>query len=127
MSRTVLIDTSTWIAHFRTRSEHLTDLLLSDSALTHPMIWGELACGTPPERVQSLADIQLLAQAQQASLGEVLTFVEKERLYGRGYGLIDLTLLASVILTPGAELWSLDRRLTVLAERYGVLHRPPSH
>ena len=127
MSQAVLIDTSIWISHFRTRSEHLTGLLLSDSALTHPMIWGELACGTPPERAQTLGDIQLLEQAQQASLGEVLAFVEKEKLYGRGYGLIDLTLLASVILTPGAELWSLDKRLAALAEQYGVMHRPPSH
>ncbi len=43
MSQAVLIDTSIWVAHFRARSAHLTHLLLSDSALTHPMIWGELA------------------------------------------------------------------------------------
>jgi predicted nucleic acid-binding protein len=127
MSRTVLIDTSVWVAHFRERNEHLVGLLLSDAALTHPMIWGELACGTPPDRARTLGDIRLLEQAQHANLGEVLAFVEKEQLYGLGCGLIDLTLLASVILTPGAELWSLDKRLAALAERYGVMHRPTKH
>ena len=127
MSRAVLVDTSVWVAHFRKRSEHLAGLLLSDSALTHPMIWGELACGTPPDRARTLGDIQLLERAQQASLGEVLAFMEKEQLHDLGCGLIDLTLLTSVILTPGAELWLLDKRLAVLAERYGVMHRVAKH
>lgn len=127
MSQAVLIDTSVWVAHFRARNEHLVGLLLSDSALSHPMILGELACGTPPERARTLGDVQLLSQAQQASFSEVLAFVEKEKLYGQGCGLIDLTLLASVILTPTASLWSLDKRLAALADRYGVMHRTPSH
>ncbi len=127
MSRTVLIDTSVWFEHFRERNAHLVGLLLSDAALTHPMIWGELACGTPPDRARTLGDIRLLEQAQHASLNEVMAFVEKEKLYGLGCGLIDLTLLASVILTPGAELWSLDKPLAALAERYDVMHRPTKH
>lgn len=127
MSRAVLIDTSVWVAHFRQRSEHLVGLLSADAALTHPLIWGELACGTPPERTRTLSDIRLLEPAQQASLDEVLAWVEKDRLYGLGCGLIDLTLLASVRLTPGAELWTLDRRLATLAERYGVAHQSAQH
>ncbi|MCX2861242.1 VapC toxin family PIN domain ribonuclease [Paucibacter sp. PLA-PC-4] len=127
MSRAVLIDTSVWVAHFRERSEHLVGLLVSDAALAHPFIWGELACGTPPDRTRTLGDIRLLGQAQHASLGEVLAFVEKEQLYGLGCGLIDLTLLVSVMLTPGAALWSLDKRLAALAERYGVMHHPSKH
>ncbi|WP_349740935.1 hypothetical protein [Roseateles cavernae] len=34
---------------------------------------------------------------------------------------------ASVILTPGAVLWSQDKRLVALAERYGVMQRPAEH
>ncbi|RZL32604.1 MAG: VapC toxin family PIN domain ribonuclease, partial [Rubrivivax sp.] len=35
--------------------------------------------------------------------------------------------LASTLLTPGAELWTLDKRLAAMAERAGVLHRPAVH
>ena len=38
--------------------------------------------------------------------------------------LVDITLLlASTLLTEGSALWTLDRRLAELAERFGVLHR----
>ena len=45
----VLVDTSVWVAHFRQRHEHLVQLLLADQAMVHPLVLGELACGTPPE------------------------------------------------------------------------------
>ena len=123
----VLIDTSVWVDHFRQRNGVLTDLLEWDLALTHPMVLGELACGTPPARVQTLSDIGLLKQPQQASLREVMDFVEREKLYGLGCGLVDMVLLASTLMTPGAELWTLDKRLATLAERFGVIHRPTLH
>ena len=44
----VLIDTSVWVDHFRHRNSALIELLVLDLALTHPMVIGELACGTPP-------------------------------------------------------------------------------
>lgn len=123
----VLIDTSVWIDHFRKHSDVLTELLELDLALSHPMVLGELACGTPPARVQTLKDIGLLQQPKQASLREVMDFVEREKLYGFGCGLIDMVLLASTLMTPGAELWTLDRRLATLAERFGAIHRPTLH
>lgn len=117
----VLIDTSVWVAHFRARDDALVALLLQDRGLTHPMILGELACGTPPEpRARTLDDIGLLSQVNQASYAEVRQFVERERLYGLGCGLVDLTLLASTLITPGAVLWTLDRRLAELAARFHV-------
>lgn len=124
----VLIDTSVWIDHFRQRSEALVTLLSMDLALTHPMVVAELACGTPPApRKQTLNDIGLLRQTQQASLREVMDFIEREQLYGLGCGLVDMALLASTLVTPGATLWTLDKRLGTLAERFGVLHRPAVH
>ncbi|EQD40112.1 PilT domain-containing protein, partial [mine drainage metagenome] len=41
---------------------------------------------------------------------EVMEFIEREKLYGLGCGLVDMTLLASTLITPGAELWTLDKR-----------------
>src|SRR5574337_300091 len=42
-------------------------------------------------------------------------------------GLVDMLLLASTLMTPGVELWTLDKRLCALAERFGVMHRPTLH
>ena len=123
----VLIDTSVWVDHFRQRNDALTDLLEWDLTLMHPMVLGELACGTPPARVQTLSDMELLQQPQQTSLREVMDFVEREKLYGLGCGLVDMVLLASTLMTPGAELWTLDKRLAALAERFRVIHRPALH
>lgn len=124
----VLIDTSVWVGHFRERNDALVDLIALDLALTHPMVLVELACGTPPApRLQTLNDIGLLQPANQASLGEVATFIEREKLYGLGCGLVDMTLLASTLITPGARLWTLDRRLSDLSERFGVAHSPKLH
>lgn len=120
----VLVDTSIWVDHFRRRNDALAGLLELDLVMIHPMVWGELACGTPPARAQTLADLDRLQQTQQASLREVMAFVERERIYGPGCGLVDIVLLASTLMTPGAELWTQDKRLGSLAERFGVLHRP---
>ncbi len=123
----VLVDTSVWVDHFRLHNSALTTLLEADMVLMHPMVLGELACGTPPARAQTLADIERLQQAQQASVREVVDFIGREKLYGLGCGLVDMVLLASVLMTPGVALWTLDKRLCVLAERFGVLHRAVQH
>ncbi len=124
----VLIDTSVWVAHFRHCNEAVIALLHADVALTHPMVCAEIACGTPPApRAQTLRDLQLLLPTQQASLREVVDFVEREKLFGLGCGLIDLVLLASTLITPGVELWTLDKKLASLSERFGVMHRPVAH
>lgn len=124
----VLIDTSVWVDHFRHRNDALVDLIVLDLALTHPMIVGELACGTPPApRIQTLSDIELLQPAKHASLREVMDFIEREKLYGLGCGLVDMSLLASTLITPGASLWTLDKRLAALAERFAVAYLPSLH
>ena len=116
----VLIDTSVWVDHFRRTNDSLVALILRDEGLTHPMVLGELACGTPPApRRQTLDDIGLLQGARQASWAEVMGFIEREQLFGLGCGLVDMTLLASTLMTPGARLWTLDKRLAALAARFG--------
>jgi predicted nucleic acid-binding protein len=123
----VLVDTSVWVDHFRRHNAALAGLLDLDLVMIHPMVLGELACGTPPSRVQTLADLGRLQPTQQASLREVMAFVERERLFGLGCGLVDITLLASTLMTPGVELWTLDKRLSALAERFGLLHSAALH
>lgn len=121
----VLVDTSVWVDHFRRRNEGLVNLLGRDLALMHPMVLVELACGTPPApRSGTLGDLALLSTAEQATNEEILEFLEREKLYGQGCGFVDIALLASTLVTPGAKLWTLDRRLAVLADRFGVAHLP---
>jgi predicted nucleic acid-binding protein len=123
----VLVDTSVWVAHFRQHNDVLANLLDLDLVMMHPLILGEIACGTPPNRLQTLGDLGSLQQVQQASVREVIDFIERERLFGLGCGLIDLQLLASTLLTQGVALWSMDKRLCTLAERFGVIHQPITH
>ncbi len=117
----VLVDTSVWVDHFKHHNVTLVQLLGFDLALMHPMVLAEIACGTPPApREQTLGDLGLLRQAQQASLQEVMGFIDREKLYGLGCGVVDIVLLASTLMTPNAELWTLDKRLNALADRFGV-------
>jgi hypothetical protein len=119
----VLVDTSVWVEHFRRPSAALKNLLIQGMVWTHPMVVGELACGTPPApRGQSLADIACLQHTDQATPQEVLNFIDSEQLHGLGCGWVDMVLLTSTLITPGAMLWTLDKRLATLAERFAVLH-----
>jgi predicted nucleic acid-binding protein len=120
----VLVDTSVWVEHFRQSQPALVNLLMMDSVLVHPLVIGEIACGTPPNRTQTLADLDNLPNVKQASFAEVLSFIEREALYGLGCGLVDISLLASTMLTSGAQLWTLDKRLSALAQRFEVLYQP---
>ena len=125
---TVLVDTSVWVDHFRRPNAVLADLMVLDQVLTHPFVVGELACGTPPApQLRTLSDMALLLPANQAAPDEVRDFIEREKLFGLGCGLIDLTLLASTLITQGAQLWTLDRRLASLSARYGICFVPRMH
>jgi hypothetical protein len=119
----VLIDTSVWIDYFRHGNDALVSLIEQDFALIHPMVILEIACGTPPApRLKTLRNLGFLEFCNQASMREVTTFIEHEKLYGLGCGLVDMTLLASTLITPDTELWTLDKRLADLAKRFGVAH-----
>ena len=123
-----LIDTSVWVTHFRKRNNALVNLLERDLVLTHPMIIVELACGTPPApREKTLGDISLLQTCNQASMTEILDFIEREKLYGSGCGFVDMALLASTLITPDTRLWSLDKNLAELAGRFQVHYSQQSH
>jgi hypothetical protein len=67
----------------------------------------------------SLAD---LPQARIATVSEAIRLLESQQLYGRGLGLIDVLLLASALITPGASLLTLDKRLDAAARDLGVAY-----
>jgi predicted nucleic acid-binding protein len=119
----VLVDTSVWVDHFKNRNTRLKQLLLEERVLVHPMVLLELACGMPPARDQTLAGLGLLQSSGYVGTRELMEFIERRQFHGRGCGLVDLTLLASTLVTPDTELWTLDKRLSALAEECGVLYQ----
>jgi hypothetical protein len=89
--------------------------------LCHPQIVLELACGTPPApRERTLGELQKLQRCLLATTDETLALIERERLQDSGCGAVDMALLASVLLTPDAVLWTIDKKLHDLAVRFGV-------
>jgi hypothetical protein len=66
--------------------------------------------------------LRTLPQAPAAEHDEVLFFIERHMLMGRGIGYVDAHLLAAVHLTPGLRLWTRDRRLHTTAAMLGVAH-----
>lgn len=117
----VLADTSVWIAHFRKPKPVLQTLLSADQVLCHPMVVIEIACGTPPApRERTLRDLRELRSATVADTEETLALIEREQLQDSGCGAVDLLLLASVLLTADAVLWTLDKNLGDLSARFEV-------
>jgi predicted nucleic acid-binding protein len=117
----VLADTSVWVDHFRRADPVLQSLLERDEILCHPLILLEIACGTPPApRARTLSDLRGLRQAVVATVDEALALIEAKQLHNTGCGAVDMALLASVLLTPEALLWTTDKKLAALAARAGV-------
>jgi len=117
----VLADTSVWISHFRKPNPVLQTLLSADQVLCHPMVVIEIACGMPPApRERTLSDLRQLRSATVANTEESLALIEREQLQDSGCGAVDLLLLASVLLTSEAVLWTLDRNLEALAARFEI-------
>ena len=115
----ILVDTSVWVDHLRTGNRKLASLLDDDQVLRHPFVIGELACGSLRNRAEVMVLLEALPEAEMAEHREVLEFVERERLYGRGIGWVDAHLLAAARLA-GAALWTLDRPLLQVASALAI-------
>ena len=122
----ILVDTSVWIEHLRSASAILSVLLDDGGVLGHPFVLGELALGNLRQRDEILRVLRRSPQATSASHLEVLLFIDREALYGRGIGYVDAHLLAAARLTAGSKLWTRDRRLQAVAGQLG-LAAAPSH
>ena len=115
----VLVDTSVWVSHFKNTQPKLIEILNQDLVSCHPLVIAEIACGTPPNpRARTLGDLSLLNQCKVATQEEVLSTIERYNLFGRGCGYIDIALLASALITDNTKLWTLDKRLNLLAKQF---------
>ena len=117
----ILLDTSVWVDHFRRSDTLVVQVLESGQAAAHRFVIGELACGNLKSRVRVIDLLQALPQLAMAMDDEVLYFIERHNLMGRGIGYVDAHLLAAASIS-GSLLWTRDKRLREIATGLGLAH-----
>ena len=120
----ILVDTSVWVDHLRRDNPALVQLLDAGRVLAHPFVIGEVALGQMRQRKVILAALADLPRVLVATEEEVMSFIERHALYGRGVGYVDVHLLASVRLTTGVAIWTNDRKLHAIADALGLAVQP---
>ena len=111
----ILVDSSVWIDHLRAGEPALVELLNTGRVLAHSFVIGELACGNLKNRKAVLSLLQDLPAVPVATDDEVLFFIERRGLMGRGIGYVDAHLLSAVSLAGTTQLWTRDKRLRAVA------------
>ena len=119
----ILVDTSVWVDHFRTGDTQLAGLLEQGLVAIHPFVLGEIACGSLARRSSTLDLLADLPAVVVAEPDEVLDYIGRWAVHGKGVGYVDVHLLASVSLTTGVLLWTRDKRLRAVAEGAGLAWR----
>lgn len=114
----MLVDTSVWVSHLREGNTGLADLLQNGEVVSHPFVVGELACGNLKNRALILSLLKSLPLSIETEHEEVLAFVERNRLAGKGLGYVDAHLPSSAVLSE-VSIWTLDKRLEQVA---GMFH-----
>lgn len=110
------------IDYLRVGNEQLTRALDGELVLSHLFFVGEVACGYIRNRRAILAQLLQLPAVVIATHDEVMSFIDAKSLMARGIGYVDIHLLASVVLTDDAQLWTRDHRLRAVATDLGLAH-----
>lgn len=118
----LLADTSVWVFHFREGNAEFAKLLNNGEVVCHPFVVGELACGNLKSRNQILSLLQSLPMSIEAEHEEVLEFIERNQLMGKGLGYVDIHLIASAMLT-GISIWTHDKKLEQVANSLHISHK----
>jgi predicted nucleic acid-binding protein len=106
----VLVDTSVWIDHLHRTDTELVALLQRTRVVMHPGVFGELSCGSIPNRQELLSLWLWLPRVADVSFEETIAFLEQRKLWGRGLGWTDVHLLAATLVSK-TMLWTRDRLL----------------
>ena len=120
----VLVDTSVWIDHLRSREPEMASLADGRQIFMHPMVIGELACGNLGDRNDVLRYLARLPRIVVATDDEVLFFIEHHRIMGSGIGYIDAHLLTASVLHGTTRLWTRDRRMMTVADELDIRFDP---
>jgi hypothetical protein len=122
----ILVDTSIWVAMFwkgRFKAE-LATLIGSDQLCTHPFVIAELACGSLPDRQQTLLELEKLNALPTIRTEDVRYMVETRGLFSKGIGFVDAQLIASCMTKSGTQIWTIDGPLGRVAESLGLRATP---
>ena len=123
----ILVDTSIWVDHLRRGDAKLAALLESDRACVHAFVIGELACGNMQARRGVLDLLGALPTLPTSNDDEILFFIERHRLMGRGIGYSDAHLITSTAIHGSARLWTSDKRLSTIAAELGLAYVEEKH
>jgi predicted nucleic acid-binding protein len=121
----ILVDTSVWSDHLRFGNPALEALLNRGEVCCHPFIVGEIALGYLKQRALILGRMQNLPMTVVASSAEVLDFIDRRAIVGRGIGYVDTHLLMSTLMTPKAVLWARDKNLSAAAQAFNIAAAVP--
>ena len=116
----ILADTSVWIEHLRGRAPEMVKRLERGEILLHPFVLGELLLSGVHRRADLLAELRSLPAAAAVREEEAEALIVRHSLDGRGIGYVDAVLLASVLLSDGARLWTRNARLRTVAAEMGI-------
>lgn len=116
----ILVDTAIWIDHLHKAESALVELLGLDEVGCHHLIAQEITLGSLRQREVALDLLANLYQFPAIGHHEILHLADRHRLWGRGLSVIDVHLLAAVAVTPGAGLWTRDKRLKSACSDVGV-------
>ena len=118
----ILADASIWIAMFRngTYKLELKTFIETDQLCIHPFLIAELALGTLPDRSNTLRFLDQLIQLHPVRLADVRVLIEARKLASTGIGLTDAHLIASCLVSPGVNIWTIDKKLGKVADSLGI-------
>jgi predicted nucleic acid-binding protein len=116
----ILADTSIWVDYLRGGNPEMEKILSQGQIVMHPFIVAEIALGSLRNRRKRLEELEALLEVRVAQLGEVRHMIESRALYAKGIGLTDAHLLASCLMTPGTQLWTLDGAMKKIAKALGI-------
>jgi predicted nucleic acid-binding protein len=120
IAEVILADTSVWVDHLRSGDARLAGLLQAGRIVGHAFVVAEIALGSLRDRVRVLRLLDDLPALPVAGEDEVRLLIERRRLFGRGIGFVDASLLASCLLEPGSVVWTRDRTLDAVARDLGL-------
>ena len=122
----ILVDTSIWVEMFRRGKfkAELAALIANDQLCTHPFVLAELACGSLPDRQQTLLELDRLVALPTIRTADVRYMIESRGLFSKGIGFVDAQLIASCISSHGTQIWTTDRPLGRIAESVGLRATP---
>jgi predicted nucleic acid-binding protein len=116
----ILADTSVWIDHFRSPEPKITQLVQASKLVMHQDVIGELAMASLADRKLRLRLWGMMPMLPTVALADVLALIESRRLYSRGIGYMDASLLASALLSRGTLVWTRDGKFGKAAQALGV-------